>query len=272
MADPTAFVTSSFSNDSRGTASESGFSPVVKTLVVVYWSIIFLLAGVGNVLALLTCYKNYRISTSVVLCFIANLATADLLFTLLTTLDMAYFLTGSWVGGIVMCKVQNFLIETTFMVSILILVAISHERIRSVSAKKLVRSVSLRVGKRKFVIGGIWFCSALTCSPVLYATITERDPNSESSVLCVNTAWGDIGRQIYYTIRIVLLLIPSLCFMTWAHWKIFKALRRHVLSSSGAFKNSLESSTQRRITKMLALVTIVFIVCYIPFAFVRTLR
>lgn len=257
------------SNDSREATEEAEFSSAMKILLVVYYSIIFLFAGVGNTIAIFTCYRNYRGSTSVVLCFIASLAAADLLFTLLTTFDLAYFLTGSWVGGAVTCKAQNFLIETTYMVSVLTLVAISHERVRSVSRKQLVRSVSK---KRKFVIGGIWVSSALTCSPLLYAAITKLDPDSKSDLLCVNTAWGDIGRQIYYTVRVTLLFIPSLAFMIWAHWKIFQALRSHVISSRKSFKNSLEGSTQRRITKMLAIVTVVFVICYIPFAFVRTLR
>ena len=261
------YLASTLSN-STGQTSESGFSPVMRILVVSYYSVIFLLAGGGNVLALLTCYRKSRGSTSVVLCFIANLATADLIFTLLTTFDLAYFLTGSWFGGTATCKAQNFLIETTYMVSVLTLVAISHERVRSVSAKKLVRSA--RVAKRKILIASIWTLSTLTCAPVLYASIIKLDENFNS--LCVNTAWGHTGREVYYTVRIVLLLVPALGFMTWAHWKIFQALRRHIVSSTPSFKNSIESSTQQRITKMLAMVTVVFIICYIPFAFIRTLR
>ena len=206
--------------DVISTALPTEFSPLMSAIFACYYSVIFVLASVGNVLALLTCYKTYRTTTSVLLCYIASLATADLMFTLLSTFDLAYFFVGTWVGGNAVCKIQSFFIETSYTASILTLVAISYERLKA----------------------------------------------------CVNTSWGDEGRQIYYGIQAVLLFLVPLGIMIWAHVKIFRSLGQHITARNKIITNSHEGVKQRKVTKMLAVVTLLFAICYIPFIVIRALR
>ena len=79
-------------------------------------------------MALLTCYRKYCSSRSILLCYISSLAAADLLFAILSTVDVSYFFLEDWPRGNGLCKIQGTLIEICYTASILTLVAISREK------------------------------------------------------------------------------------------------------------------------------------------------
>ena len=222
------------------------------------------MAVLGNIMAIMTCYSKYRSKASILLCFIASLASADLLFALLTVFDMVYFFTQTWPGGVVVCKVQGFLIETSYSASILTLVAISYERYRSVASKR-DRSQTQRVDQRTIVVKAVWVLAVVLCTPVLYGYTTVEDG---ARLLCLNdVSWGDEGRQIYYSLQAVILFLLPLSVMIFAHVKIFRVLSSHNRNNTAS---SLVQK-QRKVTKMLAVVTLVFFCCSTPFIVVRAL-
>lgn len=260
----------SFVNDSGGNSSttepDGSFSLVVGLLGSIYM-LIFVLGLVGNILALLTCYKNYRVTTSILLVYIASLASADLLFIVLSTFDLLAYARGEWIGGDPLCKIQGFLIETSYSVSILTLVAISYERFRSVSSRRLARSK--RIETRTIIVKLAWVVSVVLCAPVLYGYVSTRD-NESGKLVCVNNlSWGDSGRKAYYAFQAVILFLLPLGIMIWAHFSIFRFLQAH--SKDGRTTSSV-SSKQRKVTKMLAVVTLVFFCCWTPFIVIRALR
>ena len=59
---------------------------------------------------------------------ILNLATADLLFTLLSVFNMIGYL---WVGGKYTCKLQGFFVEASYTTSIMTLETISYQRLKA---------------------------------------------------------------------------------------------------------------------------------------------
>lgn len=230
----------------------------------ILYVIFFTVAFFGNIMALLTCYKKYHSSRSILLVYIASLATADLLFAILSIFDLTYFFLGSWPGGNAMCKIQGFLIETSYSASILTLVAISYERSRSVTSTTLARNRG--VEQRTIVIKILWIVSIVLCVPLLYGYATKEDNGKQ---LCLNTNWGDSGRQTYYILQAVFIFIFPLVFMIWAHTKILRVLQAHIDNSEGV---GSVGSKQHKVTKMLAVVTLVFFCCWSPFIMVRALR
>ncbi|KAL9980515.1 hypothetical protein ACROYT_G009115 [Oculina patagonica] len=190
-------------------------SPMMTTIFYCLYAIVFTLAFVGNIFALITCYKTYKVTTSVLLCFIASLATADLMFTLLSIFDLIAFIgSGDWFGGNPVCKIQSFLIESCYTVSILTLVAISYERLKAVSSPVLARAQ--RTSERTIILAIIWVIGILSCGPLLYAYYVKKEEKTGKS-LCVNEYMGDLGRQIYYAIQAGLLFLLPLGFMICAH-------------------------------------------------------
>ena len=247
---------------------DSGFPPIVRHIYVGYYVIIFFMATVGNLFAILTCYKNFKQSSAILLAYIASLAVADLLFTLLTPVDLAAFLAGSWVCGPFLCRFQSFLIESSYTASIITLAAISHERFKAVSTPLLARSQ--RISQRKFIPVFIWIISIISCTPLLYAYVIIRDENGVEQ--CVNIAWGDGGRQIYYSVQGVILFLLPLLYMVYAHVQIFRILKKHALTREKLASKQVESRSQRRIGKMLMIVTCIFVTCYFPFVFIRSMK
>ena len=91
-------------------ATSGGFPiALVATFTCVYF-LIFLSSIVGNSFVLWLCYKLKRQRESSLTCYIANLAIADVAFTVLTIFDLMW----TWVGGEISCKLQSFAIEACY--------------------------------------------------------------------------------------------------------------------------------------------------------------
>jgi len=256
----------SFKANSTQQTPETGDEYPLALIIgyVILYVVFFTLAFFGNIMALLTCYKKYHSSRSILLCYISSLAAADLLFAILSTFDVTYFFLGDWPGGNAMCKIQGTLIEISYTASILTLVAISYERSRSVTSTTLARNRGIE--HRTIVIKILWIASILVCAPLFYGYATKEEKGKQ---LCLNTKWGDSGRQTYYILQAVLIFICPLIFMVWAHTKILRVLQEHIRNSAGV--GTVESK-QHKVTKMLAVVTLVFFCCWSPFIMVRALR
>ena len=78
---------------------------------VTFYSIIFLLSVLGNFIVLSVCYRSIKRKVGSLKWFIANLAVADLTFVFLSILDLVSYLSRTWVGGQISCKLQSFFIE-----------------------------------------------------------------------------------------------------------------------------------------------------------------
>ena len=263
----------SFENSTRIIAqSVSRVSPLKTVFLYCFYAIVFSLALIGNSLSLITCYCTYKDMASVLLCFIATLASADLLLTLLSIFELIAFIgDGDWFGGYLICKAQSFLIESCYTVSILTLMAISRERLRAVSSPLLARVE--RSAEQKLILVGIWVIGILTCTPLLYAYHIVEDKETGKSK-CINEQMGDKGRQIYYSIQAVLLFLVPLVFMTWAHVRIFKLLSIHERTRSSLLSvlDERQGQHQKKVTRMLAVVTVIFFLCYGPFIVIREFK
>ena len=257
-------------DNSSTTVEVQGMSPLMTTIFYCLYAVVFTLAFVGNNFALVTCYKTYKVTTSVLLCYIASLALADLMFTLLSIFDLIAFIgNGDWFGGNLVCKIQSFLIESCYTVSILTLVAISYERLKAVSSPVLARAQ--RKTERTIILKVIWIIGVASCGPLIYAYYVKKEEETGKS-LCVNENMGDIGRQIYYAIQAGLLFLLPLGFMSWAHVRIFQHLSSHAKTRNSLTTDTRDGLKQRKVTKMLALVTLIFFICYGPFMVIRALR
>lgn len=122
-----------------------------------------------------------------------------------------------------MCKIQGTLIEISYTASILTLVAISHERSRSVRSTSLARNRS--VAQRTIVIKILWIVAIVVCAPLFYGYATKEENGKQ---LCLNTTWGDSGRQTYYMLQAVLIFVCTLIYIIWVHWKILRVLQTHI--------------------------------------------
>ena len=111
----------------------------------------------------------------------------------------------------------------------------------------------------------------MVCSPFLYAYQVTLDLSGQ--IICTNKPFGDLGRQICYSIHAVCFFIVSLVYMIYAQTAIFLALirsSRRVFPTQNAFATSY-TNRHRKVAKTLAALTLAFIICWSPFMIIRTL-
>ena len=246
--------------------TSDGFSiALVVTFTCVYF-LIFLSSIVGNSFVLWLCYKLKRQRESSLTCCIANLAIVDVTFTVLTIFDLILFV-WTWVGGEIFCKLLSFVIEACYSTSILTLVLISFERLKAVVDPFRVRLITRENILRKLI--AVWSVSAVVASPLLYAYQTQTDDTR--TVSCTNIMFGDIARQIYYTIHAFCFFLVPLVYMIVVQKRIFLSLRSSAASNTSNTIASVRCKRHYKVAKVLAALTIAFVICWSPFMVTRTM-
>lgn len=261
------------STKENGIPNGISLNSVLGIFFMCFYIIVYSTSSVGNMVVLCICAKSGRnvvfqpTRTGFFNLYIANLAFADLLFTQLTIFDAVYAILDEWTMGAVLCKIQGFLVELCYSAGILTLIAISRERLKSMSDLQMKSRIQ-RIRERKYLSVIVWVLAVLLCSPLLYAyNLTEE---TSSIIRCTNDAWSHIGRRIYYSITAVILFILPLMIMIWTQLKIKSVFKSQVAPTQQAAVSI--RARQRKARRMLGMVTLVFFALWAPFIFIRTLR
>jgi hypothetical protein len=165
---------------STDSTSDSGGSESIQTTA---YGVLFLLSLTGNSLVLVVVKRNLngtrKVATNIL---IAHMAFADILTTSLgiPTMIWRIWANGQWftggLVGLILCKVDTFVVETAFAVSASTITIIALERYFVVfyPTRKIMPS------PRAFSIGLVaWLCSASFYSPKLHvSTLIERNNSS----------------------------------------------------------------------------------------------
>lgn len=249
-------------------AAVDSSSPLMLVFFCIFYTTVFILSTFGNTWVMSTCFKTLRQRYSPFKCLVANLASADLLFTLLTLLNAISYL-WRWVGGDITCKVQGFLIEATYTTSITTLVVISCQRLKAITDpfNSRIRAWPSRDYYKPFII---WGLCLTVCLPLLHIYRVETYENGD--VLCSNATWGTPGRQIYYSLHTIFFFAIPLFYMIFTQFQIRRALysRVKVLPMGNSFIMN-HNRRHKKVARTLAALTIAFVLCWSPFMITRTL-
>jgi len=228
--------------------------------------VVFALSITGNCFVLTTCYRRRASSLK---WFIANLAVADLTFALLTILDAISFL-WNWIGGQVSCKIQGFFVASSWNTSIMTLVAISYERVKTVVDPFDARFIDSVSASKKVV--SLWVISLAIGSPLLHVYRIVREEESGKAV-CSDEPFGDLERKIYYGIHGVCFFIIPLIYMLHALFTIFRTLRSRAQRFPGqSCLNTKLKCRHRKVAETLTALTVAFVICWSPFVIFRMLK
>ena len=131
--------------------------------------------------------------------YVANLASADLLFTFLTPFHAINF-SWRWVGGDAICKLHGFLADTSYNTSITTLLVISYLRLKAITDPFNSRSDNF--SNREYMKLVLTWCMCLVISSPT-ASIDKVETNEDGKLICVNTSWGSTGWEIYYNVQAI---------------------------------------------------------------------
>ncbi|EDO48525.1 predicted protein [Nematostella vectensis] len=248
-------------------------------LGLVIYIILLLLAFIFNSLVLFTLCRVRSMRRSVgstMNIMLGNLALADLLLAISTTLEATAVYRHSWELGSTACKIQRWFMYSFYAVSMLSLIIISLEKYYAI-CDPLNKKVLQNTGTVYFykMIGALWVAALLLESPQLLISDLE---NTYRTTVCTDVNPEDhdlhiLVLSIYYLPMFILLYALPVVMFTVTFYKIGRKLR-------GVEKRLLERSRhdifdvvqkRKRVLRVLLAVVIIFICCWSPFNFVQLL-
>nr|CAD80257.1 putative cionin receptor [Ciona intestinalis] len=182
-------------------------------LIIALYSVVFILAAVGNILVLVTLISNRRMRT-VTNCFLISLSLSDLLQALVCMpISLIGQILKRFVFGSVMCKVLPYFMGISVSVSTFTLLALAIERYNAICNPLKSRGWQTKSHAYK-VIAIIWTISFLIMSPFLVFSKLRYMPlvkQGKCTLACRLYFGGEQARQAWYVLQIVFLFcIPGL--------------------------------------------------------------
>ncbi|XP_036379705.1 probable G-protein coupled receptor 83 [Megalops cyprinoides] len=246
-----------------GTESQNA---TIKALLIVAYSIIIVISLFGNILVCQVVVKNKRMHSATSL-FIANLAVADILITLLNTpFTLVRFVNSTWVFGKGMCHISRFAQYCSLHVSTLTLTAIALDR-RQVILHPLKPRMSTTQGIIYVVV--IWLMASCFSLPhaiyqKLFTFVYSKDVLRS---LCVpdfpepsNLYWKYIDLATFILLYMLPLLIITVAYTTVAR----RLWQRNAIGDVTTEQYLAQRRKRRKTLKMLMAVVAVFAVCWFP--------
>ena len=227
---------------------------IEETVVVVLYIIIFSTSVIGNSTMMAAVSKNKKLQTPVFI-LLANMSLSDLLFTIFSLADLAYFLLGmTWVFQDVFCRIQGGMMEVFYTVSMFSLAAIAIERYFSLCKVSVKHAISVDVRRAALV----WLAAIAVCSPLFYGYNTtvvvpyQKDsnmslstlyghqskvympdkPNATSKVRCTIDRWPLTSGIIFYCVHTFLAFLLPLLAMIVSHSKITMMIKKKEKTST----------------------------------------
>ncbi|CAD5116800.1 DgyrCDS5648 [Dimorphilus gyrociliatus] len=204
--------------------------------------------------------------------FLVNLAVADLCMTLLCMpLSVANAVDNRWYYGEFLCKSSNLLQGTTVFASIFTLTALSVDRY--FAFKSFMRHRIATKAKAMLTLSLIWILSALCAFPQFLAMRTTKPVTNwpESIYFCtsssMNGTTGILFRRSYGTCVLIVLYIVPMLVMLSSYLSIARRIWSGPLQSNSVNLNGTSIDVgKRKITKMLFIVVLMFIICWMPYS------
>ncbi|XP_039267074.2 cholecystokinin receptor type A-like isoform X2 [Styela clava] len=234
-------------------SNSSGFPKNEITNLVLY-SIVLLLAVVGNALVIITLSANRRMRT-VASCFLLSLSVSDLLLALICMpISLIGRIWKKFIFGRVMCKVMPLLMGMSVCVSTFTMLAISVERYYAI-CRPLRSRVWQTVSHAYKVIVAIWLLSFLLSLPYFILSDLRYIPLIDfgrCSIACRLLFPSSTARQAWYVFLLVILFCIPGILMTGAYTliscKIWKEFQIKTKSIKGGAEDDHDTSDGLYIT------------------------
>ncbi|XP_056394569.1 G-protein coupled receptor 83-like isoform X2 [Hyla sarda] len=252
-----------FENNTKYEAESQ--SSTVKAMLIVAYSVIFIISLFGNILVCHVVIKNKRIQSATSL-FIVNLAVADLMITLLNTpFTLVRFVSSTWVFGKLMCHVSRFVQYCSVHVSVLTLTAIALDR-HQVIMHPLKPRMSTIKGIICIIV--IWFmASGFSLPHAVYQKLEQFNIGNTVRMVCLpsfpfpaDLFWKYLDLATFGLLYVLPLIVISITYTMVAK----KLWLRNAIGDITMEQYYAHRRKKKMTLKMLMLVVVVFAVCWFP--------
>ncbi|KAK6643574.1 hypothetical protein RUM43_005084 [Polyplax serrata] len=238
---------------------------------IVTYSILMVIAAVGNITVLVILLKRRRSIRSRINTMVMHLAIADLMVTfLLMPLEIGWASTVSWKAGDALCRIMAFFRTFGLYLSSFVLICISIDRYYAV-LKPLSLCHFDRRGRLMLAVA--WIASTVCSMPQMMIFHVARHPNYTSYEQCVifNSFPNEFWELVYKYFGLIMMYLLPLVVILFTYssilWKIYKKFRE--CQDEGTwFRRSNAGFFGRakiRTLKMTVTIVFVFIICWTPY-------
>uniref|UniRef100_A0A3Q0RKE5 Growth hormone secretagogue receptor type 1 n=1 Tax=Amphilophus citrinellus TaxID=61819 RepID=A0A3Q0RKE5_AMPCI len=250
---------------------EPMFGLIELVCVTVIYIPLMLFGLLGNILTILVVWLRPHMRTSTYL-YLSSMAVSDLLILLLLPLDLyKLWRPRPWPLGDLACKLTMFLSECCTFCTILHITFLSLERYLAVcwpiTAKTLVTRRRTRT-----IIGCLWLGAAVSAAPVLVMVGVEEDGGTDEArgvetdkreCRCTHFAISSGLLSAMMILSNLYFLVP-LCILGLVYSLIGRTLWLRP-------KSSRRDQSHRNTVKMLGVIVLAFVLCWLPFHVGRTI-
>ena len=272
--------------------------------------IIFIVAVFGNCMFVIAVSRNTKLHSSVFI-FLANQSISDLLFINVTLFSVVEFIMQTWIFGDIFCRINGFMLEICYTVSILSLCAVAVERYLLICNVNNTKKTTQWCVKASALI---WLISGVLCCPGLYGYTANHQPTYDVGVnastngfratenittrsvrfQCSARYWSKTVYITYCCIHGAIVYLIPILIMLFTHHFIAKALKKQKITQhyeddtfgeSRSTWNEDKTMRQRRhklamskmsrnlkVIKLLITITVTFVVIWSPFMMMRVVR
>ncbi|XP_034771317.2 growth hormone secretagogue receptor type 1-like [Acipenser ruthenus] len=238
------------------------FSLPLLVAVTTACALLFAVGLVGNLLTMLVVFL-FRELRSTTYLYLSSMALSDLCIFLLMPVDLyKLWKYQPWLLGDAVCKLSQFMSEGCTYSSILHITTLSMERYLAVCFPLRAKVLVTR-GKVKLLIGLLWALALLSAGPVFALVGVELVNGSEPECRCTRYALSSGLLSAMMWVSSLYFLVP-VCCLSVLYGLIGRKLWRRRDSCH-------RDRSHRQTVKMLAVIVLAFVLCWLPFHIGRTL-
>ncbi|XP_078573427.1 G-protein coupled receptor 54-like [Branchiostoma floridae x Branchiostoma japonicum] len=230
----------------------------------IVFGLICVVGLLGNLLVIYVVWK-YDQMKSVTNYYIVNLAVTDVSFLLCCVpFTAAGFTTTSWNYGLFMCKFVNYFMQVTVQATCLTLAAISVDRYCAIVHP--ISSIPYRSPAVAMTISAcIWISSFLLSLPVAISAQLESQEWKGPQILC-REDWTPHEQKVYNVYIVINSYVIPLLVSATFYGLIVRSLRARVIDYDGQNNEGEQHALrrQKRVTRMVAVVVLLFALCWLP--------
>ena len=233
-----------------------------------YYCLIFVLALIGNIFIGIIVYRT-RSMRKPINFFIVNMAMSDLLFPIVcfpyivTEINFGYWLLSGPVGQ-ALCKLYNFLVDASALVSIQSLVLIAVDRFGAVVFP--LRSPLISSKRCRFFILTTWIIAVAANIP---DAMTYELVEYQEGLVCVHK-WNEVfeeslsHRNYMVSMLIIFGYVPMVLIAILYMTVVIKLKSQNIPGEGSANGREQQSRRQKNVLKMSIAILVTFIVCWLP--------
>ncbi|KAK6292820.1 hypothetical protein J4Q44_G00363210 [Coregonus suidteri] len=240
--------------DSDG--EEESMSPIIPIITAVY-SVVFVVGLVGNCLVMYVIIRYTKMKTATNI-YIFNLALADALVTTTMPFQSTDYLLNSWPFGEVVCKVFISIDYYNMFTSIFTLTMMSVDRYVAVCHP--VKALDFRTPiNAKMINVCIWMLSSAAGIPALLLGGTQTNNGTTECALQFPEPYVYWDTLMKICVFVFAFVVPVLIITVCYSLMVLRLKSVRLLSGSREKDRNL-----RRITRLVMVVVVVFVVCWTP--------